>query len=196
MNQNTPEVKLASEQKNMAELRRKLARSDFFPELQAWSSYEWHGESHDYTGDNWGAGVLLKWNLFSGLSDAASLESANLDSKIASERERELQNALLLQLKSAYFQLQSAIEKKKVTAAALKHADENRRILADRYQEGLVTIQDSLQAESEYTAAQFMHLQNLYNVYTSYADLLSAVGRPQDIFSLETDSVPLREGVK
>jgi outer membrane protein TolC len=199
MKENKAELKVTASQQKLANLQVKTAKAGFFPSLQAWSAYEWHGNTHSYTGENWGAGVELKWNVFRGFSDSEDLSAANLEARTAAERQKELENALLLQLQSSYFNFSGALEKRNVSSAALKQAAENRRIFADRYSEGLATIQDSLQADSDYSQARLRHLQNLYDVYESYSRLLMAAGVSEQVWQFsETNesSAKAEEGAK
>ncbi len=181
MNKNRVELQISDAGKDIAERKVAMTNSKFLPSIQGWSNYEWHGDSLDYTGNNWGVGIELRWNVFRGFSDKSSLSSAKYESQKAEERYRETQNALRLQVESAYYRLQAAKEKYAVSESILKQAEENRRIYAERYASGLVTVQDSLQADASFSESRTMHLQNLFEVHTAYAALLACSGRAQDI---------------
>jgi len=181
MMNNRAELKIASDSKEIAERQVSITNSQFLPSIQAWSNYQWHGDSFDYTGDSWGAGVELNWNLFRGFSDKGRVSSAKFNSQKAAERVRETENALRLQVESAYYHFLAAQQKYSVTESTLKQAEENRRIYAERYESGLVSIQDSLQADASYSEARLMHLQNLYEIQTAYAELLGACGKADDL---------------
>ncbi len=60
-------------------------------------------------------------------------------------------------------------------------AAESKRIYADRYSSGMVSIQDSLQAETAYNESRLMHAQNLYELYVAFAELLGAAGKGDEI---------------
>jgi outer membrane protein TolC len=186
MIKNRVELQISDASKDVAHRKVAMTNSKFLPSIQAWTNYEWHGESLDYTGNNWGVGVELKWNLFRGFSDKNSLSSAKFEFQKAEENLRATNNALRLQVESAYYRLQAAKEKYAVSASVLKQAEENRRIYAERYASGLVSIQDSLQAEASYSEARFMHMQNLYEVHTAYAALLASSGKAENILHTVT----------
>lgn len=181
MRANRPELKMAAEGVKVAGSQVTASRAGFLPSIQAYSAYEWHGDSLSYTGDNWTAGVELRWNVFRGFSDSKEVSSARLRQREADERQRETANAMALQLESAYYRLDSAREKLKVAAAVLDQAAENRRIYADRYETGLASIQDSLQAEASHSESRLMYLMNLYELYVAHAELLAAAGMPDQI---------------
>jgi outer membrane protein TolC len=184
MQKNRPELKALAEMQQMARSNSRTSRSNFLPTLNAWSGYEWHGESLDYSGNNWGVGFELRWNVFRGYADAIALSSARKELKSAEERTRETNNALKLQVQSAYYQYASTKEKLKVSSEALREADENRRIYSERYNSGLVTILDSLQAETAYNELRLLYTQNLYDLYVNYSSLLTAAGRSGEIPAL------------
>lgn len=181
MRDNRPELKWVAEARKQSNSQIKMEWADFAPSLQAWSTYEWHGSSFDYTGNNWGAGVELRWNLFRGFSDALQISEAKLRNQQMEQRQKELENSFKLELTSAYYRFQSSIEKYRVAKDAVNQADENRRIYSERYAGGLVGIQDSLVAENAYKETRLMASQNLYDVYVAYAQLLGAAGQSQRI---------------
>jgi outer membrane protein TolC len=183
MRERRPELKMAGEGVNIAKSGSTAARAGFLPTIQAYSAYEWHGDSFDYTGENWTAGVELRWNLFRGMSDSAEVAAARLQEREAELRRRETENALSLQLESAYYRLQAAREKVKVASAVLQQAEENRRIYADRYSSGMASIMDSLQADAAYSESRLLHLQNLFELYVADAELRAAAGLQEEIIT-------------
>jgi outer membrane protein len=181
MKAHRPELKMVQEANHIEEKQVRIQQSNFLPDFQVWSSYEWHGSSLDYTGNSWGAGFELKWNLLRGGADYEQLAAAKLKAKQTEEKQRETENALWLQQQVAFHRFQSAKEKCNVSKAALEQALENRRIYAERYASGLVSIQDSLQADSAYSDSRLIYSQNLYELYVAYAELLAVAGKTGEI---------------
>lgn len=181
MKQKRPELQIAMEASRVAHSQLRADKSNFLPAIQAWSNYQWHGETFHYTGNNWGIGVELRWNLFRGFADREQLAYATLLEQSSREKQRETENALELQLRQAYYHFQSAKEKLAVSSAMVAQAAESKRIYADRYSSGMVSIQDSLQAESAYNESRLMHAQNLYELYVAFAELLGATGKGDEI---------------
>jgi outer membrane protein len=176
-----PELRWIAEARKQSSSQVKMEWADFAPSFQAWSGYEWHGSSFDYTGNNWGAGIELRWNLFRGFSDALQISEAKLRYQQMEQKQKELENAFRLELQSAYYRFRSAVEKYRVAKGSLSQAEENQRIYSERYAGGLVSIQDSLAAENAYKETRLMTSQNLYEVYVAYAQLLGAAGQSQSI---------------
>jgi len=181
MKANRPELKWIAEARRQSGSQVKMESADFAPSLQAWSAYEWHGPSFDYSGSNWGAGLELRWNLFRGFSDALQIAEAKLRARQIDEKQKEMENGFRLEIQTAYYRFRSALEKWRVAKGATDQASENQRIYAERYAAGLVSIQDSLSAENAYKETRLMTSQNLYDVFVSYAQLLSAAGQSEQI---------------
>lgn len=181
MKQKRPDLQIVEEASHAAHSQVQADKSNFLPAIQAWSNYQWHGETFHYTGDNWGVGFELRWNLFRGFADREQLAYATLLEQRSREKQRETENALQLQLKQAYYHFQSVKEKLAVSTAMVAQAAESKRIYADRYSNGMVSIQDSLQADTAYNESRLMHAQNLYELYVAFAELLGASGRGDEI---------------
>lgn len=181
MKQKRPDLQIVVEASKAAHSQMREDKSNFLPAIQAWSNVQWHGETLHYSGDNWGIGFELRWNLFRGFSDREQLASAKLLEQSSREKQRETQNALQLQLKQAFYHFQSAKEKLALSSAMVAQAAESKRIYADRYSSGMVSIQDSLQAETAYNESRLMHAQNLYELYVAFAELLGAAGKGDGI---------------
>lgn len=181
MKQKRPDLQIVVEASHAAHSQVQADKSNFLPAIHAWSNYQWHGETFKYTGDNWGVGFELRWNLFRGFADREQLAAATLLEQRLREKQRETENALQLQLKQAYYHFQSANEKLAVSSAMVSQAAESKRIYADRYSSGMVSIQDSLQAETAYNESRLMHAQNLYELYVAFAELLGAAGKGDEI---------------
>ncbi len=181
MKQKRPELQIVAEASHAAHSQVRADKSNFLPAIQAWSNYQWHGETLNYSGNNGGVGVELRWNLFRGFADSEQLAAAKSLEQSSREKQRETENALQLQLKQAYYHFQSAKEKLAVSSAMVAQAAESKRIYADRYSSGMVSIQDSLQAETAYNESRLMHVQNLYELYVAFAELLGAAGKGDEI---------------
>jgi outer membrane protein TolC len=181
MKQKRPDLQIVVEASHAANSQVRAEKSNFFPAIQGWSNVQWHGETLNYTGGNWGVGLELRWNVFRGFADREQLAYATLLEQSSREKQRETENALELQLKQAYYRFQSAKEKLAVSWAMVAQAAESKRIYADRYSSGMVSIQDLLQAETALNESRLMHAQNLYELYVAFAELLGAAGNADQI---------------
>ena len=181
MKQKRPDLQILVEASHAAHSQVRADKSSFLPAIQAWSNYQWHGETFKYTGDNRGVGFELRWNLFRGFADREQLAYATLLEQSSLEKQRETENALQLQLRQAYYHFESAKEKLAVSSAMVAQAEESKRIYADRYSSGMVSIQESLQAETACNESRLMHAQNLYELYVAFAELLGAAGKGDEI---------------
>jgi outer membrane protein TolC len=81
-----------------------------------------------------------------------------------------------LEVRRAYYNLDSARQEVEVTRAAIAQAQDSLRINQDRYDSGLTTVTDLLGAEEAALHSQTDYWEALYRFHTSYASLELASG--------------------
>ena len=81
----------------------------------------------------------------------------------------------------AYQRYVSARERLKVAERIISQASEAVRIVKDRYQEGLTTITEVLNAETTLTRARLNLLAIRHDYYVGYAGILLSTGRLHDV---------------
>lgn len=153
--------------------KRRAAR---LPGLSLFGDYEIHTEAFDDTGNNYTVGAMVQWDLFTGGRQAARTEEARAALRELEARRRELAAAIAVQVREAYLSAESAWHRIPLAVAGVAQADETLRIVADRYQNGLVTVVDLLDAQSAAEKARFDRLQAVYEYRSARVQLLLAAG--------------------
>ncbi len=153
-----------------------MAHSRFFPSLNAFGSYEWNDtRAFGHKGKNWMAGVMLKWDILTGFDQIgeirkarSAVEHARLTYDQAAEKNR-------YDLKAAYRQLDISAKGMLIAGKAVQQAEENYRILTDRYNKGLDRITDWLAAEAALSQVrlQLLHSQFSYTAALFTIELLT-----------------------
>ncbi len=124
-----------------------------------------------FDGDNWTIGVLLRWNLFDGLARSAHRQRADLQQRIASiEYEQALRDARS-ELDRAGRAVRSARLQVEATRTAAEAAESGRQLMRRRFDQGLATAADLLQAESRATAMRQRAIDALANYHMAVARL-------------------------
>ncbi|KPK62216.1 MAG: hypothetical protein AMS21_07935, partial [Gemmatimonas sp. SG8_38_2] len=124
-----------------------------------------------FDGTNWTVGVMLRWNLFSGFGRSADGQRAELEKRIATlEYEQALRDAKS-ELDQAERAVRSARLQVDATQTASAAADAGRRLMRRRFDEGLATATDLLQAESRATAMRQGEIAALANYHMAVARL-------------------------
>ena len=132
--------------------------------------------------NNYTVGLLLRFNLFSGFENEAKVHEAlaNLQQVKAVIRQFEL--AIEVETRRAFLQTQSAFERIKVAEAAVSQAEESLRIVRNRYENGLFTIVDLLDAETALQQARTNYLRSIYDHKVAMAQLHLAAGTMDENF--------------
>ena len=154
-----------------------MARAEFLPKVNAFSSWEEDNQTFlTRGGNNWTIGASLNFNIFDGGANHARLAAARYHQVEAQARLSQMTAAVKLQVREAYLNLTTARQRVDVSREAQAQAEESLRILQNRYEAGLATITDVLQIESAHRNAQKNYLNALFDYRLSYAALELATG--------------------
>ena len=172
-----PDVREASLGVERAANGSHMARAEFLPKLNAFSSWEEDNQTFATRGgNNWTAGVSLNFNLFDGGANRARLAAAHYRQSQAQALAAQMVAAVKLQVREAYLSLATAQQRVEVARQAQSEAEESLRIIQNRYEAGLATITDLLQVETAHTSAQKNYLNAVFDYRLSYAALELATG--------------------
>jgi len=162
---------------HQAELEVRSSQSEYLPTVGAFAAWEMDNPSlKDYGGNNWTAGVSLRWNLFAGGGDSARLRAARQRLEAKKRQSSAMESAMALEIHNAVVQFRSAGQQVEAAQAAETQSEEGLRILKNRYEAGLATMTDVLSAESQRAAARTMLSEAIYRHRISYAQIEYAAG--------------------
>jgi outer membrane protein TolC len=153
------------------------AKTDFAPSLNLMGQVDWN--STRFTGDDaksWAVMAVLQWNLFDGLVTTSNVRQAAANAGRVRALEEQMQAAVQLQVKQAFYNLQASRDRIAATASSVQEAEEGLRIVQKRYEAGMTTFVDVLGAESALIRARTSVLQALYDNNIAEADLKLAAG--------------------
>jgi outer membrane protein TolC len=155
-----------------------IAKSSFGPRVNAFAS--WQADNPTLVagggGSNWMSGIEVQLDLFQGGAKRAQLaRDRALQDKIAALKQA-ASDAVRLDVRRAFYDLDSARQEVELTRAAVSQAQESLRINQNRYEAGLATVTDLLAAEEAARRSQTDYWQAVYRVHTSYASLELASG--------------------
>jgi len=172
-----PDYQRMSTEVRRAELEARSRKADFLPTLGAFGSWEVDNPSLDnYGGNNWIAGLSLRWNIFAGGADAAQLRAARQRLEQSERRLAALESSMALELHQALIQVRSAEQQVEAMRTAETQSQESLRILQNRYEAGLAAMTDLLSAETARAAARTALAEAIYRYRVSYAQLEFAAG--------------------
>jgi outer membrane protein len=160
-----------------AELAVGARAKERLPVVAGYTTWEADNPSlHEYGGNNWSAGVTLRWNLFAGGSDAAQLEAARHRLEQKRRQVSAMDSAMALEIRKALIQYRAAEQQVEAAQAAEAQSEEGLRILRNRYDAGLATMTDLLSAETARSGARTNLAQAIYRQRLSYAQVEYAAG--------------------
>jgi len=172
-----PDLKRSEWERSAQDKSVAMAKAAFGPRLNAFGSWEEDSHSVGWTGvNNWVAGAELQFDLFAGGSKRAALAREKAMQEKAAAGHASFQDAVRLEVRSAYYQFDAAQQQVKVARSAIAQADESLRINRNRYEGGLSTVTAMLQVEEAAHRAKADYWQAVYRMYASYAGVELAAG--------------------
>jgi TolC family type I secretion outer membrane protein len=152
------------------------ARAGHLPNLDLVGNYQIHTEDFDGSADNYSVGAVLSLNLFSGLAPSAKVSEAWASRRQIQALHRQMESQVFLEVRQAYTQTASAAQRIGVADQAVRQAEEALRIVADRYNGGLLTIVDLLTAEAALQQARTAHARARHDAAVGQTHLRLAAG--------------------
>ena len=157
------------------------ARAGRYPSADAFATYQVEqGTTMDEgSGDFWAAGLRLSQTLFDGKATRAAIsrEEARLAELRAQARKLELN--LAMEAEQARLNLNQETEKLAVSTRRMQSAQESARLTRLRFQEGLCTSSELIDAEKRLAEAEAAHALASHGRQIAIAQLRRSYGLPQ-----------------
>ena len=90
----------------------------------------------------------MRWSFFDGGQTRHSAEALDLQARAANEQAADLATLIELEVRSAWLNVHETTRRVQVTEAAVMQAEENVRVVSDRYRNGEGTNTEVLDAEA------------------------------------------------
>ncbi|MBN1929081.1 MAG: TolC family protein [Chlorobiaceae bacterium] len=177
-----PEMLLARENLKAASSKKSLAVREFLPKIVGSASW---GTANGYVPDiekmrtNVAAGVELQVPIFDGFRKSAALREAAAMKRSAEQQQLDAEQISRAEVQQSINDLKSSAEKIESTRLQVSQADLAAKHARIRYDNGLATTFDLLDAEAALAEAELAHLQaryeyvmNAYSVRRASGDLI------------------------
>ena len=175
--QHRPELKQAEYGVDAAEAALVVARSGHMPKVYASASNSWASES--WPGDDneeWQVGVTASMNIFDSGVTWSKIHAAQEALVQAKESQRQIKDNVELEVRTDYLSMREAEKRITTAQVAVASAEEDYHIAVVRYQAGVGTNIDVMDAQEALTQAKTNYYQALYNYNTSKAALNTSMG--------------------
>ncbi|MGE0450346.1 MAG: TolC family protein [Vicinamibacterales bacterium] len=172
-----PEILRARAAEQLADHQRRGARAAFLPTVAAQAALDVSGVRLTNRASSWIVGGEMRWTLSTGGAERAQLQSATASRARARAQAEDARAAVQVEIVSAVRRLQAARARQTVGRAAVEQARESQRIVRDRYDAGLLPVNDVLRAAAAVLDADVQRVDAVVDAFTSAAALERAVGR-------------------
>ena len=153
------------------------AKSSYLPILSGVASIGYADRDFPPSGDVWGVGLNLTVPLFSGFSSVEQVHEATAALNSIEARQNNLKLQIIKEVESAWFGGNDAAARMVSTQKEVEAANESKLLAEGRYQEGVGSIIEVTDAQSQTLDAQTANIQAMFDYYTALARLDRAVGK-------------------
>lgn len=155
------------------------ARGGYGPQVSAFATNEWSGESFPGTASSkWTVGATLNMNVLDSGVTAGKVDQASGNLTTQLEQQRQTILNANLEVRSAYLGLRESEKRIGTAEVAVSQAEEDYKIAQLRYQAGVGTNVDVLDSQVALTTAQNNYVSALYSYNNSKATLDKSMGIP------------------
>ncbi len=152
------------------------ACSDWLPSLSGTARYDLSGQQLPLDQGGYSYGINLNLPLFSGFSSSAKLAAAEADKKNAESSAAALRESLLLQVKTNYYGVLDKGEDAYTAGKKEEYLVRNYEGMKAKYDAGLASITDLIDAESKKAAGVTDSRQSLFNYRMQLNELEYSIG--------------------
>ncbi len=175
--QNRPELQQQLVQRNIFEQQRRQALSTLGPQVSLVASYNLQDQFDDNRSvqDTYSVGVRGSLALFDAGAARARADQARANIRIAETQFGTQRNQVRFEVEQAYSQLQSNLENVQTANTAVEQSREALRLARLRFQAGVGTQTEVIDAENDLTRAEGQRVQAILNYNRALATLQRAI---------------------
>lgn len=149
-----------------------IERSSFYPKLDASYSFNKYGDSFDLNEKSQNvANLSASWNLYNGGSNNSSIKIAKMKFRENKINLDKLRLDIKLQYLNAISILDVAIQNLEISVLSLEQAKTNYEIVSNRFNEGVSTSTDLIDANYLLTKVKQRYYEAYYSKYLAYSSL-------------------------
>ncbi|WP_083750174.1 TolC family protein [Rhodohalobacter halophilus] len=169
---NNAQTRAIEQRVKAAERMTKSATFSFLPKINLFGSYEYNDPDFaSFSANSYMIGANLRWNIFSGFSQAGKVQEARANYNKARSMQESHRFEMENQVRRAYRSLEHAEKELELTEEAIKQSSEDVKIRSNRFKEGMARTTDLLEAETKLAEAKLKNVMALYKYNMSIAAL-------------------------
>jgi outer membrane protein len=171
-----PEIAFYDDQLKASVLAEKAKKAENYPEVYAQAGYSYRENEYSTHESNVSVGLGAKVDLYDGGAVSAQASKERAQQRLLNEQKGKLSEDIKFEIEDSYYGLKNACEKVLVAKEALQQADENVRFFRTKYNAGVSTTTEVLEAISLQTKAQANYFSDNYEMKRGYAKLMYSMG--------------------
>jgi outer membrane protein TolC len=172
-----PEMRIVDETMRSLNFEETARKSEYYPRFFAGASYDYTENRYMFHQGNASLLLGMTLNLFSGGSTKAELLKVDYQRTQLQEQRARLADEIRLEVERNILDLRNAVERIRVTKDAAGQAEENLRINRVRYEEGVGTATEVLDAVTLLTVAETNYYRSLYDLRRAESAVLYSIGK-------------------
>lgn len=127
--------------------------------------------------DFWMVGLGVRWNLFDGGQSREKANSLSFHSQALTQQRNDLRSMIELQVRQSWLRLNETRKRRQLTERAVEQAEENLRVVRDRYRNGEGTNTEVLDAEMLRSMSRSNYDNADFDAKLALYELARGVGR-------------------
>ncbi|MBV6522860.1 MAG: hypothetical protein MNPFHGCM_03010 [Gemmatimonadaceae bacterium] len=171
------DVVAAAESQEATSADRWRAKALAFPRINSFARYDWNSPARVFNGDrNWTVGVMASWSIFSGAANLAERQATHGRAEQAEAMRDAADAKATLDLQQSRSALQAALARLTIATRALAQSIDAHRIVGRRYDAGLASVVELLDAAAGETQIRLALVGAQYDTIVATAERLKALG--------------------
>ena len=176
-----PELKNLNIYIEILELQIKEIKRSYFPEIYTTGGYTYTGDKYRGPKDNYRFDLGIKMDIFDGNIKKAKLERIDKNLEIAKINLKDLKAQIKSEAYEAYYDFCEKSKKIEVSQKSVSQAEENLRLINNKYSERIVSSSDVLDAEALLSKARADYTNSLCDRKIAEAKLLKVSGNGNEL---------------
>ena len=153
------------------------ARSRYLPRLNSFARYDWYAADGIFAGDkSWTVGVMAVWTPFAGASEIGDMQAAKGREATARARAEAAEHNAMVEMARHQTEVEVALARLAIAERAVEQSRDAHRIVSRKYEGGLATVVELLDAQATETSTELGLSHAQYQVIVAEADRRKAHG--------------------
>ncbi len=171
-----PEVLALKESVIANQYKTKATWSNYMPTVYAFGKKELNKDDLSALEPEWYVGAGLTWKIFDGMQNYREIQKSQLQTQSAQNTYENAVSKMNVQLEKANLNIQLTNQLIVVAEMRVKTSAKGLTLGVKEYEQGLITISERIEAETDYQTAQLEYLQAVYDQRMASLDLLKSTG--------------------